>query len=208
VSLLTLLRNALFGGPATNRTRLVICSDESEMQLLKQSTAASVLVGPVLDSSGAAYTGAAIADFNLTKNGVSAAMAAAATATHDHNGMYVIGLTTANVNTLGRLEVSCNKATYAMPAYRAEVLTAETFDGLVTNAAGATSGIPLMGSAMTLTSAYDLWTADVKLNRDDVNSKDEWTCIVSKNGVVQDTLTAVSIRIGHRDGSHLSAPQP
>ena len=41
------------------------------MHLLKQSTAASILVGPVLDSSGAAYTGMAIGDFNITKNGTS-----------------------------------------------------------------------------------------------------------------------------------------
>ena len=47
------------------------------MHVLKQSTAASVLVGPVLDSTGAAYTGAVIGDFNLTKNGISAAVAAA-----------------------------------------------------------------------------------------------------------------------------------
>ncbi len=113
------------------------------MHILKQSTAASVLVGPVLDSTGAAYTGAAIGDFNLTKNGTSAAMASAATATHDHNGHYVIAMTTGNTDTLGRATITCNKATYAMALRAFEVLTATTFDAIVTNAAGGANGLPL-----------------------------------------------------------------
>lgn len=101
------------------------------MDLLKQSTAATVLVGPVLDSTGAAYTGMAIGDFNITKNGSTAAMAAAATATHSHEGHYLIALTTGNTDTLGRLAISCNKSTYAMPPARFSVVTANVFDSLV-----------------------------------------------------------------------------
>src|SRR5690348_1377033 len=110
------------------------------MQLLKTSTAATVLVGPVLDSSGASYASAVTGDFNITKNGTTAAMASAATATHDHNGMYLIALTTGNTDTLGRLTISCNKSTYAMPAYRAEVLAATLFDQVVTNGTGYGTG--------------------------------------------------------------------
>ena len=110
-------------------------------QLLKQSTAASVLVGPVLDSTGAAYTGMAIGDFNITKNGTTAAMASAATATHSHNGHYIIALTTGNTDTLGRLAISCNKSTYTMGRYTATVLTSSTFDAIVTNAATAAGGL-------------------------------------------------------------------
>lgn len=117
------------------------------MHLLKQSTAASVLVGPVLDSTGAAYTGMAIGDFNITKNGTSAAMASAATATHDHNGHYVIALTTGNTDTLGRLKISCNKATYAMPPSTFEVLAAALFDQIVTN--GTAWGTSTYGGADT-----------------------------------------------------------
>ena len=103
------------------------------MQVLKQSTAATILVGPVLDADGAAYTAAVIGDFNITKNGSTAALAAAATATHSHNGMYLIALTTGNTDTLGRLDVSMNKATYGMTNHRYEVLSANQFDALVTN---------------------------------------------------------------------------
>lgn len=138
---------------STNRTRLVICGDESNMHLLKQSTAATVLVGPVLDSTGAAYAGAVIGDFNLTKNGTTAAMAAAATATHDHNGMYLILLTTGNTDTLGRADISCNKSTYAMPVYRTEVLQATVFDALVTNATNTNGGL-LAATAATTVGAF------------------------------------------------------
>ncbi len=102
------------------------------MQLLKQSTASSIIVGPVLDSTGAAYTGAVIGDFTLSKNGTSATMAAAATATHEANGMYVIAMITGNTDTLGRVDIYCNKATYAMGLARFEVLTGATFDAIVT----------------------------------------------------------------------------
>lgn len=123
------------------------------MQFLKQSTVASVVVGPVLDSTGAAYTSAVIGDFNITKNGTTAAMAATATATHDHNGIYIIALTTGNTDTLGRLDISCNKATYAMTVFRYIVLTSTTFDAIITNAANAAGGLldiqRMAGTALT-----------------------------------------------------------
>jgi hypothetical protein len=103
------------------------------MQFLKQSTAASVIVGPVLDADGNPYTGAVIGDFNITKNGTTAALAAAATATHSHNGHYVIALTTGNTDTLGRLAISMNRATYGMTIFRYDVLAANQFDAIVTN---------------------------------------------------------------------------
>ena len=114
------------------------------MHLLKQSTAATVLVGPVLDSTGTAVTTAVIGDFNLTKNGSTAALAASATATHSHNGHYLIALTTSNTDTSGRAAISVNNTAMAMPVARFEVLPAATFDALATNAAGAASGLPLL----------------------------------------------------------------
>jgi hypothetical protein len=103
------------------------------MQFLKQSTAASVIVGPVLDADGNAFTSAVIGDFNLTKNGTTAALASPADATHSHNGQYIIALTTGNTDTLGRLAISMNRATYGMTIFRYEVLAANQFDAIVTN---------------------------------------------------------------------------
>jgi hypothetical protein len=124
-------------------------------QLLKQSTAATTVVGPILDSTGAVYTGAAIGDLNITKNGTTAAMAAAATLTHDHNGHYLLVMTTGNTDTLGRLDITCNKSTYAMPPKVFEVLAAAAFDTLVTNGtlASTTSGRTIVTDAAGLVDA-------------------------------------------------------
>lgn len=126
------------------------------MHLLKQSTAASIIVGPVLDSNGAAVSTAVIGDFNITKNGTTAAMASAATATHSHNGHYIIALTTGNTDTLGRLVVTVNNSAMAMPPVHYEILTAATFDALITNAAGTASGLPILNADNNI--AADLQT--------------------------------------------------
>lgn len=119
------------------------------MQLLKQSTAASRMIGPILDSAGAVYTGAVIGDLNITKNGTTAAMAAAATLVHDHNGHYVLTFTTGNTDTLGSLTVTCNKSTYAMTAFRWTVLRPAVFEAMFTNGG---LGIGTCGSGCTTTS--------------------------------------------------------
>lgn len=111
------------------------------MQVLKQSTITTILVGPVLDASGLAVTTAAIGDFNITKNGTSTAMSGN-TINHSHNGHYTIALTAANTDTLGRLTVSVNNSAMAMAPFRYTVLSSTAFDTLVTNGtlASSTSG--------------------------------------------------------------------
>jgi hypothetical protein len=129
------------------------------MQLLKQSTAATVLVGPVLDSAGLAITTAVIGDFQLTKNGSTAALASPATATHSHNGNYLIALSTGNTDTAGRLVITVNNSAQAMGTHRYTVLVASVFDAIVTNATNTTGGLPtatgtitaLAGAVSTLT---------------------------------------------------------
>jgi hypothetical protein len=118
------------------------------MQVISQSTITTILVGPVLDASGIAVTTAAIGDFNITKNGTSAAMSAN-TIEHSHNGHYTIVLTAANTDTLGRLTITVNNAAMAMAPFRFTVLTAAAFDALVTNGniASTTSGRTIAVSA-------------------------------------------------------------
>jgi hypothetical protein len=124
------------------------------MPLLKQSTAASLIVGPILDSAGAEYASAVIGDISLSKNGATlTALASAATLTYISNGLYTLALTTGNTDTLGRAEIFCNKSTYQMPPVRLTVLSATTFDALITNAAGAANGIPICGSNAATTFA-------------------------------------------------------
>ena len=119
------------------------------MQMLKQSTAATILVGPVLDASGAAVTTAVIGDFQATKNGTSAALASPATATHSHNGFYLLALTTGNTDTVGRLVISVNNTAQSMSTHRYTVLLPSVFDALITNATNTSGGLPAATGAIS-----------------------------------------------------------
>lgn len=101
------------------------------MQLLKQSTAATVVVGPVLDADGAAVTTATVTNFSIAKNGTVAALTSE-TVTHSANGYYTIALTTGNTDTLGRLDIIVNASTMSMANHRYDVLVAATYDAIVT----------------------------------------------------------------------------
>jgi hypothetical protein len=98
----------------------------------KQSTAATLIVGPILDSTGAEYASAVIGDLSISKNGGTlTALASAATLTHVANGQYTLVMTTGNLDTLGRLQITCNKSTYQMPPIGLVVVPAMVFDSMV-----------------------------------------------------------------------------
>ena len=98
----------------------------------KQSTAATLIVGPILDSAGAEYASAVIGDLSISKNGGTlTALAAAATLTHIANGQYTLVMTTGNLDTLGRAQITCNKSTYQMPEVRLMVVPAMVFDSMI-----------------------------------------------------------------------------
>ena len=118
------------------------------MHLLKQSTAATVIVGPVLDASGVAVTTAVVGDFRLAKEGSSAVLSGA-TVTHDANGYYLIALTSTNTNTVGRLAIYSNNTAQSMGTTRFMVLLPSVYDALVTNAVNATGGLPAATAQIT-----------------------------------------------------------
>jgi hypothetical protein len=101
------------------------------MQLLKQSTTATVTVGPMLDADGVAVTTAVLADFSISKNG-SVAVLTGATVTHSTNGYYTIALTTGNVDSLGRLDIIVNNSAMSMSNHRYDVLPSDTYEELMT----------------------------------------------------------------------------
>jgi hypothetical protein len=92
------------------------------MQFFKQNTVVTISIGPCMDSTGVEYTGLVISDLTLTKNGVSSAMAAAATLTATSNGFYDLVTIAGNTDTPGRLKIRCNKATYQIPVFEGMVL--------------------------------------------------------------------------------------
>lgn len=98
------------------------------MQVLKIATAATIIVGPVLDSGGLAVTNAVIGDFRLTGGGTTSTLASPATATHSHNGHYTVALSTANTSAIGLLTISSGNSNHAMPPSRFQVVNAATYD--------------------------------------------------------------------------------
>ena len=106
------------------------------MHWLIQSTAATVKIGPFLDSTDGvtAETGLTIsqADVRLSKNGANIAQKNEASAcTHDELGYYDCDLDATDTGTLGRLLVAVAEAG-ALPVWHEfMVLPANTFDSLV-----------------------------------------------------------------------------
>ena len=118
------------------------------MKLLKQSTAATVVVGPVLDANGAAVTNAVVGDFKLAKNGTTATLSGA-TVTHDANGYYTVALTTGNTDTVGRLEIYSGNTSHSMATHHWTVLLASVFDAILANATNATGGLVTATGSIT-----------------------------------------------------------
>ncbi|MCP5414985.1 MAG: hypothetical protein H6961_10305 [Chromatiaceae bacterium] len=105
-------------------------------QLLKQSTAATVKLGPFVDSTDGVTAETALtisqADIRLSKNGGAFAQTNNATgATHDENGYYGVPLDTTDTNTLGRLRVAVNESG-SLPVWQDfMVVNANVYDSLI-----------------------------------------------------------------------------
>jgi molybdopterin-binding protein len=146
------------------------------MKGLKQSTVATVIVGPVLDSTGAAVTNAVVGDFRIAKNGTVATLSGA-TVTHDANGYYLIALTTGNTDTTGRLVLTSGNTAHSMASHHWSVLPASVFDALYTNATNSTGGLvtatgtitALAGAVSTLTAGGVRTELNTELGRIDAN---------------------------------------
>jgi len=129
------------------------------MKILKQSTTATVTIGPVLDANGAAVTTAVVGDFRISKNGTPATLSGA-TVTHDANGYYTIALTTSNTDTVGRLEIYSGNTAQATAVHNWLVLLASVFDAIQTNATNSTGGlVTATGSVTALAGAISTLTA-------------------------------------------------
>lgn len=105
------------------------------MSILKQSTAATIKLGPFVDDTDgkSAETGLTIsqADIRLSKNGGDIAQSHnAAGATHDELGYYNVPLDATDTDTLGRLRVAVSESG-ALPVWQDFlVVTANVFDSL------------------------------------------------------------------------------
>jgi len=112
------------------------CLPAAGETLLKQSTAATVVIGPFVDDTDGVTTEEALtisqADIRLTKNGGTFAQTNNGSgASHMENGYYSVPLDTTDTDTLGRLRVSVNESG-ALPVWRDfQVVPANVHDSLV-----------------------------------------------------------------------------
>jgi len=98
---------------------------------IRQSTARTILIGPILDADGVAKTDEVVGSILASKNGgAPAALNASATLTHTQAGYYRLALTTTDTNTLGCLELTLNSGTNTMPIRSLNVLAQAAWDAL------------------------------------------------------------------------------
>lgn len=86
------------------------------MQYLKQSTAATIIMGPFVDSIDGCTAKTALtlsqSDIRLSKNGGDPAQKhQTSVAVHKENGYYAVYLDATDTDTLGRLRIMVSKAT-------------------------------------------------------------------------------------------------
>jgi len=126
---------------------------------VRKDTARTIVVGPILDSAGAAKTDEVVASILASKNGGAAgALNASATLTHANTGYYRLALTVSDIDTLGCLELVLNSTTNSMPIRALNVMTATAWDALHAASGGElpADAIKISGSA---TAADNLETA-------------------------------------------------
>ncbi|KPL05615.1 hypothetical protein AMJ85_11600 [candidate division BRC1 bacterium SM23_51] len=135
------------------------------MQWLKQSTAASVMLGPAVDNSDGytPETGLTIAasDCRLSKNGgVFAAKNDATAASTAEFGWYNVEFDATDTGTVGRLLLAAS-ATGALPMWREfMVVPSNTYDSLVAGTDNLDAEVATMAASSITASAFDAGAVD------------------------------------------------
>jgi hypothetical protein len=117
------------------------------MNLAKQSAAKTFLIGPILDVSGLPKTDEVVANIKVTKNGTVGSPNGSSTLTHNHAGKYLYAANAADFDTLGEAAFSLNDGNNDMMPLAFQVVSAATYDAIVTNAAGGVDGLAVSGAS-------------------------------------------------------------
>lgn len=161
------------------------------MLYLRQSTASqSVLIGPFVDTDGAAVTGLTIdaADIRLSKNGANIVGKNSGGGTHDELGMYAITLDATDTDTVGRLQLTVAETGALIVYHEFQVLEEAIFDGLFADSA---ARIPADVTAISgdTTAADNLETAF-----DDTAGAVPWQGIIDQGTAQSATGTTLVLR--------------
>ena len=142
---------------------------------LKQSTAATVVLGPFVDSTDGVTAETALtisqADVRLSKNaGTFAQVNESTSASHMENGYYFKALNTTDTNTLGRLTITVSEAGALPIRQEYEILPAHEFDAIFTTTIGQMlRGVITWGTAQSATSTTLVLAAGESIPNDTVN---------------------------------------
>lgn len=121
----------------------------------KNGAAITLPFGQILDSTGAEYTSAVVADVKIAKNnGTPAALHASATLVHKEVGFYELTLTTSDISAVGHATLVLSKTTYVAPPISLIVLPATVYDALVTNPTNNTGGLIAATAAISAAAGY------------------------------------------------------
>lgn len=121
----------------------------------KNGTAITLPFGQVLDSTGAEYTSAVVADVKIAKNnGTLAALNGLATLVHKEVGFYELTLTTSDISAVGHATIVLSKTTYIAPPVSLIVLPATVYDALVTNPTNSAGGLIAATDAISAAAGY------------------------------------------------------
>lgn len=163
------------------------------MNILKQSTTATIKLGPFIDDTDGKTAETALsiaqADVRLSKNGGDFAQKNSTTsATHDENGYYDISLDATDTGTLGRLRVSVSKSG-ALPVWQDfQVVTANVYDTLCsTDSLDVT--VTALANDVIKAASFDESTAFP------LKSADTGTTQIARVGADGDTLETLSDEI-------------
>ena len=168
------------------------------MLYLRQSTASqAVLIGPFVDTDGAAVTGLTIdaADIRLSKNGANIVGKNSGGGTHDELGMYTITLDATDTDTVGRLQLTVVESGALQVYHEFQVLEEATFDMLFAGSAlGYIANAPVNVAQVSgdSTAADNLETA-----YDDTAGAVPWSGVIDQ-GTMQagSTSTTAVLRAG------------
>lgn len=124
---------------------------------LRQSTSATVMLGPFVDPTDAVTAKTALSpSVRLSKNGGAfAARNSASAIAHGENGYYTVPLDATDTGTVGRLLIAVTSAADHLPVWeRAEVLPAATYDALVAGTGGSLANLDAAVSSRLSTAGY------------------------------------------------------
>jgi hypothetical protein len=164
--------------------------------ITRQSTARTVIVGPVLDADGVAVEGGVIGYFKLSKNGAApAAFDGSATLTHRHTGFYSLAATATDLNTVGSAQVTIDDTTNACPMLNITVIEEAVYDALYA-ASAAGYGTAQTGDSYALANgangfvALKADTAAIKLKTDNLPSDPADASVIAARFDTLDTSVA------------------